>query len=71
MKEGDDGDRLYFIVSGNLVAEKENTKLGKKEIVYKYKDKEYFGELALIRNTVRQASVRTVTKCKLLSIGRD
>jgi CRP-like cAMP-binding protein len=39
VKEGEIGDRLYFIVEGNLVAEKDNPKLGKKEVVYKYKER--------------------------------
>jgi len=39
--------------------------------VFKYKDREFFGEIALIKNTVRQASIKTVTKCKIISIGRD
>jgi cAMP-dependent protein kinase regulator len=71
VKEGEDGDRLYFVIEGNLVAEKDNPKTNKKDVVFKYKEKEYFGEIALMKNTVRQASIRAVTKCKLLSIGRE
>jgi CRP-like cAMP-binding protein len=37
VKEGEDGDRLYFVIDGNLVAEKFNAKTSKKEIVFKYK----------------------------------
>lgn len=40
-------------------------------MVFKYKEKEYFGEIALLKNTVRQASIKAVTKCRLLSIGRE
>lgn len=58
-------------MEGNLIAEKENPKSNKKEVVFKYKEKEYFGEIALMKNTVRQASIKAVTKCILLSIGRD
>lgn len=71
VREGEDGDRLYFVIEGNLVAEKDNVKTNRKDIVFKYKEKEYFGEIALMKNTVRQASIRAVTKCKLLSIGRE
>ncbi len=39
VKEGEDGDRLYFIMEGNLVAEKDNHKTNKKDIVFKYKEK--------------------------------
>ena len=69
VREGESGDRLYFIVAGNLVAEKRNTS-GKEEVVFKYKDNEYFGEIALVKNTVRQASIKAVSHCQLLSIGR-
>ena len=58
-------------MEGNLIAEKWNDKNNKKEVVFKYKEHEYFGEIALVRNTPRQASVKAVTKCRLLSIGRD
>ena len=69
VREGESGDRLYFIVAGNLVAEKRNPS-GKEEVVFKYKDNEYFGEIALVKNTVRQASIKAVSHCQLLSIGR-
>lgn len=59
------------MIEGNLVAEKHNAKTNKQDVVFKYKEKEYFGEIALMKNTVRQASIRAVTKCKLLSVGRD
>lgn len=71
VNEGENGDRLYFIIEGNLIADKFNPKTNKKEIVFKYKENEYFGEIALVKNTVRQASVKAVTKCRLLSVGRD
>ena len=71
VNEGENGDRLYFIIEGNLTADKFNPKTNKKEIVFKYKENEYFGEIALVKNTVRQASVKAVTKCRLLSVGRD
>lgn len=34
--------------------------------VYYYKQGDYFGELALIKNIVRQASVKALTKVRLL-----
>lgn len=71
VKEGENGDKVYFVMEGNLVAEKMNPQTNKTEVVFNYKEKEYFGEISLIKNTVRQASIKALTKCKLLSIGRE
>jgi CRP-like cAMP-binding protein len=38
--------------------------------VFDYKSGDYFGEIALVKNTVRQACIKTETKCKLMSIDR-
>lgn len=54
-----------MIVEGNLIAEKQ----GKK--VFEFKEGEYFGEIALVRNMPRQASVKCMTDCRLVSIERD
>lgn len=39
--------------------------------VYYYKEGDYFGELAIIKNIVRQASVKALTKVRLLYIERS
>lgn len=53
-----------------LVAEKydENTK--KTQTVYRYRSGDYFGELALLNDVCRQATVKTVTDCVLFTIDR-
>ena len=63
------GDRFYLIAQGKLVAEKQQGDTCKK--VFQYEVGDYFGEIALIKNTVRQASIRTETDCRLMSIDRD
>lgn len=67
VRQGDHGDRFYIVAEGNLVAEKGEPK----ETVWKYKESDYFGEIALMKNTVRQASVKAVTDCTLVSVERD
>jgi cAMP-dependent protein kinase regulator len=39
--------------------------------VFEYKSGEYFGEIALIKNTVRQASIKSTTPCRLVWIDRN
>lgn len=71
MRQGDSGDKFYLIAEGNLIAEKQETPNSPMKKVFEYKVGDYFGEIALIKNTVRQASIKTMTKCKLMSIDRD
>lgn len=71
LKQGESGDKFYLIAEGNLIAEKQETGTSKTKKVFEYQVGDYFGEIALIKNTVRQASIQTVTKCKLMSIDRD
>lgn len=40
-------------------------------VVYKYKDGDYFGELALIHDVKRQASVKALSKVRLASLDRE
>ena len=67
IREGQLGDRFFIVMEGNLVAEKivEN---GECKPVYYYKKGDYFGEIALIRNVPRQASVKSLTSAKLAYI---
>ena len=70
VKQGEQGTRFYIIAEGKLVAEKkEGTSQPKK--VFEYKEGDYFGEIALVKNTVRQASIKAETSCRVVSIDRD
>ena len=68
-RQGDPGNKFYFIEEGK--AEAIMTKNGKTEVVFKYKDNDYFGELALLKDAPRAATIRAVGKLKLCSIERD
>jgi cAMP-dependent protein kinase regulator len=39
--------------------------------VFEFKEGDYFGEIALVRNTTRQASVKCLTPTRVLYIERD
>ena len=55
--EGESGDVFYFIQSGTCKATKKNKSTGQSEIVYEFVKNDYFGELALLKNEPRAASV--------------
>jgi cAMP-dependent protein kinase regulator len=56
IREGEGGDKFFIIEEGEAYAEKFNKELGKPVSVLDYENG-YFGELALIRNIPRAASV--------------
>ena len=65
--EGDPGESFYLLESG----EAEAFKQGIDHPVKKYKRGDYFGELALLDNKPRAASVISKTEVKVAQLGRD
>ena len=71
IKEGDPGDKFYLIESGHAEALKKDDK-GNESKVFEYSDNDYFGELALLSNDPRQASVRVTSDSMVVaSMDRD
>ncbi len=58
IKEGDAGDMLFLIVSGEVSVIKDMDGLNEFEID-RMTDGKYFGEMALFEDTVRSVSIRT------------
>lgn len=67
IKEGDPGEAFYLLESG----EAEAFKRGVEGPVKEYKRGDYFGELALLDDKPRAASVVSKTDVKLAKLGRD
>jgi len=67
IKEGDKGESFFILESGNAEAYKNGTD----EAVKKYKKGDYFGELALLNDAPRAASVIATTEVKLATLGKD
>ena len=65
IKEGEQGDKFFILDEGEAVATKEKMTFKKK-----YFKGDYFGELALLKNAPRAASVMAVTDCKVLTLDR-
>ena len=60
--QGDKGDCLYFVESGNLECYKQFSKGEKPVLVKKYEPGDSFGELALLYNAPRAATIRAVSE---------
>jgi cAMP-dependent protein kinase regulator len=65
VKQGDVGESFFIIEEGTATAKVDGVE------VMKYSTKDYFGELALLKNLPRAATVEaTSTPCKVLSLDR-
>ncbi|KAL9624564.1 MAG: hypothetical protein Q9160_001228 [Pyrenula sp. 1 TL-2023] len=67
IREGDPGDAFYLLESG----EAEAYKRGVEQAVKSYSRGDYFGELALLDDKPRQASVIAKSEVKVARLGRD
>ncbi|EGR28404.1 hypothetical protein IMG5_176210 [Ichthyophthirius multifiliis] len=64
------GTNFYMIEEGELIATKKDQN-GDQKTVYEYKEGDYFGELALVKNIPRQANVIAVTDVNLVYLDFD
>ncbi|CAJ1433240.1 unnamed protein product [Effrenium voratum] len=69
LKQGEPGDTFYIVEEGQLTATKKRDD-GKEEEVLEYQRGDFFGELALLRNEPRAASVEAKTEAKICKIDR-
>lgn len=67
IKEGDPGEAFFLLESG----EADCYKRGIEKPVKRYGKGDYFGELALLNNAPRAASVISKTEVKLATLGKD
>ncbi len=67
-QQGDAGDRFYLLAHGSVevlgAGAQGNTRIAVLQ------DGDYFGELALLNNSPRNASVRTLSHCLMLTLPR-
>jgi len=69
-REGDPGDKLYIVARGRLTVWVKTPEGGEKQI-RTTDDGDHFGEIALMEDTTRTATVRTNTECTFLTLARD
>lgn len=65
--EGDIGNKFYIILEGVAVALKGTDE----KIIQCYKEGDYFGELALLNDSPRSASVKCLTKSTLVYLTQN
>jgi signal transduction histidine kinase len=68
LREGDPGDSLYVVLEGELEVTKRQ---GDREVLLSsYRAGQFFGEMALLEQAPRSASVRTLRESRLLAIDQ-
>lgn len=70
VKQGDHGNSFYIIEEGEAKAYIHGEE-GEVEVKHYARPGEYFGEVALIMDEARRATVRALTDCVVLSVSRD
>ncbi len=70
VREGEPGDRLYLVAQGHVEVVAEGA-AGRARRLAELRDGDYFGEVALLRNTPRMASVRALSPTSTLVIARQ
>lgn len=71
VKEGDPGDSMFLIKAGEVVVQTKHPITGEKVELAKLKGGDFFGEVSLIKNKPRTASVVAVTEAEVMELSRD
>jgi len=70
IRQDEKGDKFYILDEGEAYATKVFKEGEEAKTVKEYKKGDYFGELALLKDAPRAASVIAKTECKLLTLDR-
>jgi ATP-binding cassette subfamily B protein len=70
VREGEPGDRLYIVAQGHVEVAAQGA-AGRSRRLAELRDGDYFGEVALLRDTPRRASVRALSPTSALVLARQ
>ncbi|OHT07230.1 cAMP-dependent protein kinase type I-beta regulatory subunit [Tritrichomonas foetus] len=70
VRQGDNGDEFFIIMNGECRILKKDEKTGEDKEIGTLKQGSYFGEVALLRNTPRTATIQAVGEVKLIKLDR-
>ena len=70
IQQGEEGDKFYIIVRGRVEVMLEQELNSMKRLAV-LEDGDYFGEMALLKEIPRTATIRTLNSCTLLSMKRS
>ena len=70
VRQGAPADKIFIIVKGEVGVEREEPD-GRKIELETLKDGQFFGELAILRDTPREATAKALTDVTLLALQRD
>ena len=69
IRQGDEGDKFYIIRSGKVNIYR--TAEGHEEFLAQLGEGDFFGELALLKQVPRAATVRAIEDVELLTLSKD
>jgi uncharacterized protein YhbP (UPF0306 family) len=70
VRQGAPADKFFIIVDGSVEVVQEGDQQ-ERQTVTTLRDGEFFGEIGILRNTLRTATVRALTPTKLLAMDRE
>lgn len=70
VREGERGDHLFVVLSGKLTVTKEDA-AGEPHVVAELTTGDIFGEVALVRDELRTATIATAVQTGLLSLSKE
>jgi cAMP-dependent protein kinase regulator len=66
IRQGESGDKFYVVASGTVTVQR----VGEKQVAARMGPGDYFGEIALVTDAPRTATVTCVEPCELLVLDR-
>jgi CRP-like cAMP-binding protein len=70
LKEGDTADRFYMVVKGEAEASHREPD-GSEVVIDRFGPGDYFGEMGLLNDAPRRATIRAKTSLELMALDRD